>query len=77
MLYVEPQTRGQGVGTVLVAQAVGFARANGFERMRLWTHTIQDSARRIYAAAGFAIVETMPEHNFGKDMTGEIWEMRF
>ena len=77
MLYVEPQARGQGVGTALVAQAVGFARANGFERMRLWTHTIQDSARRIYAAAGFAVVETMPEHNFGKDMTGEIWEMRF
>ena len=77
MLYVEPQARGQGVGTALVAQAVGFARASGFERMRLWTHTIQGSARRIYAAAGFAVVETMPERNFGKDMTGEIWAMRF
>ena len=29
------------------------------------------------AAAGFAIVETMPEQNFGKELTGEIWEMRF
>lgn len=77
MLYVEPAARGQGVGAALVAQAVSFARENGYERMRLWTHTNQESARKLYAAAGFAIVETMPEHNFGKDLDGEIWEMRF
>jgi DNA-binding MarR family transcriptional regulator/GNAT superfamily N-acetyltransferase len=77
MLYVEPAARGQGVGTVLVKQAVSFARDNGYERMRLWTHTIQESARRIYAAAGFKIVETIPEDNFGVKMIGEIWELVF
>ena len=77
MLYVEPAARGRGVGTVLVAQAVGFARANNYQRLRLWTHTIQASARKIYAAAGFKIVETIPEHNFGLEMMGEIWEMVF
>jgi DNA-binding MarR family transcriptional regulator/GNAT superfamily N-acetyltransferase len=77
MLYVEPAARGQGVGTVLVAQAVSFARDNGYRRMRLWTHTVQESARRIYAAAGFRIVETIPEDNFGVEMIGEIWELAF
>lgn len=77
MLYVEPASRGQGIGAALVAQAVGFARAHGFGRMRLWTHANQTSARKLYAAAGFAIVETMPEHNFGKDLDGEIWEIAF
>lgn len=77
MLYVEPSARGQGVGAALVAQAVSFARDHGYERMRLWTHTIQESARRIYAAAGFEIVETLEEDNFGMKMTGEIWEMMF
>ena len=77
MLYVEPAARGQGVGTVLVRQAVSFARDNGYKRMRLWTHTIQDSARKIYAAAGFKIVETIPEDNFGVKMVGEIWELTF
>jgi DNA-binding MarR family transcriptional regulator/GNAT superfamily N-acetyltransferase len=77
MLYVEPAARGQGVGAALVAQAVSFARDKGYERMRLWTHTNQESARKLYAGAGFAIVETMPEHNFGKDLMGEIWELRF
>lgn len=74
MLYTEPEARGQGIGTALVRQCVAFARDNGYARMRLWTHTNQEAARRLYAAAGFAIVETMPEHNFGKDLTGEIWE---
>jgi GNAT superfamily N-acetyltransferase len=77
MLYVEPAAWGQGVGAALVTQAVSFARGSGYERMRLWTHTNQESARKLYAAAGFAIVETMPERNFGKELNGEIWEMRF
>jgi len=77
MLYVEPAARGQGVGSALVAQAVSFARDSGYGRMRLWTHTIQASARKIYSAAGFKIVETIPENNFGMKMTGEIWEMLF
>jgi len=76
MLYVEPEARGQGIGSTLVAQALAFAREQRFERMRLWTHTVQASARRVYAAAGFAIVETMAEDNFGVTMTGEIWEQR-
>jgi len=77
MLYTEPEARGQGIGTTLVRQCVAFARDNGYARVRLWTHTNQEAARRIYAAAGFAIVETMPEFNFGKELTGEIWELRF
>ncbi|WP_137149928.1 helix-turn-helix domain-containing GNAT family N-acetyltransferase [Devosia sp. FKR38] len=75
MLYVEPAARGQGVGAALVGQAVSFARQSGYQRMRLWTHANQTSARKLYAGAGFEIVETMPEHNFGKDLDGEIWEL--
>ena len=77
MLYVEPSARGQGIGAVLVAQAVNFARDNGYQRMRLWTHTIQESARRVYDAAGFKVVEAIPEDNFGVKMIGEIWELTF
>lgn len=77
MLYVEPEARGLGIGRLLVEQCVAFAREAGYERMRLWTHTIQDSARRLYAAAGFAVVESKPHHAFGKDLISEIWEKRF
>ena len=77
MLYVEPAARGLGIGRTLVEQCVGFARDAGYERMRLWTHTIQESARRLYAAAGFQVVETSPHHSFGRDLVSEIWELRF
>ena len=77
MLYVEPAARGQGIGKLLVAQCVAFARQAGYERMRLWTHSIQESARRLYAAAGFVIVESEPHRSFGKDLVSEIWELRF
>ena len=77
MLYVEPVARGQGIGRLLVEQAKSFARDSGYAGMRLWTHTIQEAARRVYAAAGFAVEETMDEDNFGQRMTGEIWSIRF
>lgn len=77
MLYVEPSARGLGIGKTLVDQCVSFARDAGDERMRLWTHTIQASARRLYSAAGFAVVESGPHHSFGKDLISEIWELRF
>jgi DNA-binding MarR family transcriptional regulator/GNAT superfamily N-acetyltransferase len=77
MLYVEPSARGQGIGAALVSQCVAFARDHGYKCLRLWTHANQLSARKLYAAAGFAIVETMPEHNFGKELLGEIWELKF
>jgi len=77
MLFVERRARGQGIGGLLIAQAVSFARDSGYERMRLWTHENQTAARKLYAAAGFTIVESMPEKNFGKELIGEIWETRF
>lgn len=77
MLYVEPAARGQGIGKALVDQCVRFARDAGYERMRLWTHSIQEAARRLYAAAGFTIVEEWDHQSFGKDLHAEIWELRF
>lgn len=75
LLYVEPWARGLGIGSDLVERCIAFARAAGYARLRLWTHTVLESARRIYAAAGFAIVETAIHHEFGKPQQGEIWEM--
>jgi DNA-binding MarR family transcriptional regulator/GNAT superfamily N-acetyltransferase len=77
MLYVEPAARGEGIGTMLVAQSIDFARRNGYARLRLWTQSVLTSARRIYAAAGFKLVESGPHHSFGKDLVGEYWELEF
>ena len=77
MLYVEPEARGLGIGTLLVKQVVEFSRQHGYRRIRLWTQESLASARKIYAAAGFEMLTAEPHHSFGKALTGEIWEMRF
>lgn len=75
LLHVEPWARGLGIGSALVAECVKFARAAGYAKMRLWTHTVLISARRIYEAEGFRIVETAIHDEFGKPEQGEIWEL--
>jgi ribosomal protein S18 acetylase RimI-like enzyme len=75
LLHVEPWARGLGIGSALVAECVAFARAAGYDRVRLWTHTILASARRIYEAAGFRIVSSEVHHGFGKAERGETWEL--
>ena len=75
LLHVEPWARGRGIGAALVGECVAFARQAGYDRMRLWTHTILKSARRIYEAAGFTITETAVHHEFGEPVQGETWEL--
>lgn len=75
LLYVEPWARGMGIGGDLVARCLTFARGAGYTSLRLWTHTVLESARRIYANAGLHIVSTEVHHEFGTPEQGETWEI--
>ena len=75
MLYVDRSARGAGLGRHLVAQAVAFARSAGYRRMVLWTNDVLVSARRIYQAEGFLLIEEERHHSFGKDMVGQVWAL--
>jgi DNA-binding MarR family transcriptional regulator/GNAT superfamily N-acetyltransferase len=76
MLYVEPEARGLGIGTLLVKQVVSFAREHGYARVKLWTQESLTSARKIYAAQGFKLIGPgEPHHSFGKDLISEFWEL--
>lgn len=41
--------------------------------MVLWTVAGLASARKIYEAHGFELVEETPQHGFGHDVTGQLW----
>jgi DNA-binding MarR family transcriptional regulator/GNAT superfamily N-acetyltransferase len=73
LLYVEPFARGLGIGRALVRACLDFARSIGYREMTLWTHTILESARRIYASYGFSITETKVHEEFGQPIQGETW----
>jgi DNA-binding MarR family transcriptional regulator/GNAT superfamily N-acetyltransferase len=75
MLYVEPEARGLGIGTLLVKQVVSFAREKGYKRVWLWTQESLTSARKIYAAQQFEMIGSEPHMSFGKELISEYWQL--
>lgn len=73
LLYVEPSARGLGIGRTLVSKCVDRAKELDYRRLTLWTNDILGSARRIYQATGFRLVEEEKHHSFGHDLVGQTW----
>jgi GNAT superfamily N-acetyltransferase len=75
LLYVEPSFQGRGIGDALVSTCIDFARSVGYARMSLWTQSILEGARRIYARHGFRIVDERDHALFGALLHGETWAL--
>jgi GNAT superfamily N-acetyltransferase len=76
LLLVAPRARGRGLGTLLVRESIGFARARGYRRLVLWTQSNLAAARAIYRACGFELRKSEAHAAFGVKLTGEYWEKR-
>jgi DNA-binding MarR family transcriptional regulator/GNAT superfamily N-acetyltransferase len=74
LLLVEPKARGHGIGARLVDECITFARAAGYKKMTLWTHSVLTAARRIYQAAGFELLAQWEHADWGVPVVGETWD---
>jgi DNA-binding MarR family transcriptional regulator/GNAT superfamily N-acetyltransferase len=75
VLLVEPAARGLGIGRRLVDECVRFARGAGYGAIVLWTNSVLESARRIYEAAGFTLVDEGRHDAYGHDVVDQAWRL--
>jgi GNAT superfamily N-acetyltransferase len=65
--------RGRGLGRRLLARALAFCDAHGFERTQLWTFDGLHAARHLYEANGFVLAAKWPGMQWG----APVQEQRF
>jgi GNAT superfamily N-acetyltransferase len=75
LLYVEPAARGLGLGRRLVATCLDFARESGCREVVLWTVDVLETARRIYAEAGFVLEHAEMTDELGEPCMDERWRL--
>jgi DNA-binding MarR family transcriptional regulator/GNAT superfamily N-acetyltransferase len=75
LLLVDPKGRGIGLGARLVDECVRFARATGYKKITLWTHSVLTAARHIYEKAGFRLTSSEPRRSWSKDVVAEFWDL--
>ena len=75
LLLVDPKGRGLGLGARLVDECVRFARAAGYRKITLWTHSVLSAARHVYERAGFTLTSSEQRRSWGKNVVAEFWDL--
>lgn len=73
LFLLTPAARGKGLGKRLLRTCMDFAKSAGYADMKLWTHESHRAACALYAAFGWALVDSKPVHSFGVDLVEQTW----
>lgn len=72
--FVEPFTRGKGVGKLLFTTAISMAKEMGYKHLYFSTYNLLKPARNMYRQLGFVITKETPEDEVVQGAVEEIWE---
>ncbi|HOW56883.1 MAG TPA: GNAT family N-acetyltransferase [Smithellaceae bacterium] len=72
---VSDDLRGTGIGRALITRAISFCREARHKKVYLWTFAGLDSARHLYEAAGFRLVESQMGSRWGTEVTEQRFEL--
>lgn len=57
--------------------ALDFSREKGYRHIFLYTVSILETARHLYASYGFTLTETKENKEWGQDLVEERWDLHF
>ncbi|NLK72480.1 MAG: MarR family transcriptional regulator [Clostridiales bacterium] len=72
---LDPAIRGMGIGSKLMNEALKYCREKGYTNVFLATTEDQKKAINMYLKAGFTKVEEYENHEWGKDLVEQIYEL--
>ncbi|MDP2267804.1 MAG: GNAT family N-acetyltransferase [Deltaproteobacteria bacterium] len=75
-LLLHPVLRGQGVGNILVAEAINFCKDHGYATVFLWTVGSLAAAAHLYKSAGFQLTQENPRTMWGALVIEQRYELR-
>ena len=76
-LIVEPRFHGNGIGTLLVKEAVQFCKKAGYRRIVLWTFEGLQAARHVYEKQGFRLAMEKKHQQWGQYINEQMFELRW
>jgi N-acetylglutamate synthase-like GNAT family acetyltransferase len=74
-LLLRPECRGQGLGRILVEDAIRFCRGQGYRTVFLWTVSILDAAINLYRSVGFCLTEETTHELWGDILTEQRYDL--
>ena len=72
---VSEENQGQGIGKMLLEQAVEFCQKKKFGRVYLWTFAGLGPARHLYERFGFKLCEEHEGNQWGRTVTEQRFEL--
>ena len=76
VFFVKEETRGKGIGKMLLKALLCKGSNTGYETLSLLTTDNQIEARALYQKTGFRVIERSLNTTFAKGSYDEAWQMK-